>query len=129
MNLIRAIGAVGSALERHSRGHKFEPCIAHHKKSRAVRALFFMRYNRRELVNQVRKQVSRVRSLLIKFFLVSEVTFNANAATCLVSPTIRIKSCEGSFFMRYNRRELVFFRSVAKCKRSLKSLKLSCCAI
>ncbi len=23
-----AIGAVGSALERHSRGHKFEPCIA-----------------------------------------------------------------------------------------------------
>ena len=50
MNLIRAIGAVGSALERHSRGHKFEPCIAHHKKSRAVRALFFMRYNRRELV-------------------------------------------------------------------------------
>ena len=27
-----AIGAVGSALERHSRGHPFEPDIAHHYK-------------------------------------------------------------------------------------------------
>ena len=29
-----AFGAVGSALERHSRGHKFEPCNAHHFKER-----------------------------------------------------------------------------------------------
>ena len=37
---IWAIGAVGSALERHSRGHKFEPCIAHHKKE-VERPLFY----------------------------------------------------------------------------------------
>ena len=28
LRILWAIGAVGSALERHSRGHKFEPCIA-----------------------------------------------------------------------------------------------------
>ena len=31
-NLIRAFGAVGSASERHSEGHKFESCNAHHKR-------------------------------------------------------------------------------------------------
>lgn len=35
----RAISAVGSALERHSRGHKFEPCIAQIEKG-AERLLF-----------------------------------------------------------------------------------------
>ena len=41
LSLIRAIGAVGSALERHSRGHPFEPDIAHHKKESSLRTLFF----------------------------------------------------------------------------------------
>ena len=39
--MLRAIGAVGSALERHSRGHKFEPCIAHHLKRRLVKVFFY----------------------------------------------------------------------------------------
>ncbi len=35
-----AFGAVGSALERHSRGHKFEPCNAHHLKGLFNKVLF-----------------------------------------------------------------------------------------
>ena len=68
---MRTISSVGRALERHSRGHKFEPCIVHHKKDRETCPFYLLGLKGENLKQSValpkfERPVSRVRSILPK---------------------------------------------------------------